>query len=153
MIFIICRGCKTGLRIGPGEPGESEMLFGQQSDFYPDRYPCFRCEKPVAELVPAIDSQALQAVEIFDVTPREAFAAMNGLGLPDEQECSATAVTKLFESQPVSHVKTRVIRNSHRCIVEYIEFENGVRIYLGSSVLGATVYRVAQPHSYAEQVG
>ncbi len=153
MILVVCKQCKVGLRIAPGEPGEAAGLFGPQSDFYPNRFPCFKCERPVAEFVTAIEALALQTIEVFDVGPKEAFAAMNGLGLPGERDCSAAAVAQLFDENRVKRVKTRPIRNSHRCIVEFIEFDNGVRAYLGSSALGATIFRVAQPHSYAESVG
>ena len=152
MIFVVCAICKTGLRISPGEVGESEGLFGRQSDYYPNSYPCFRCEMPIAQFIPAVDSKSLQSIELFDVTPKEAFAAMNGLGIPGEQDCSATAVQQLFEVQQVKRVQTRPIRNSHRCIVDHIELGDGTKVYLGSSAMGATVYRVAKPHSYAEQV-
>ena len=96
MIFIVCAVCKAGLRIGPGAPGESEGLFGEQSEYFPNSYPCFRCEMPIAQFVPAVDSKSLQSIELFDVTPKEAFAAFNGLGIPGEQECSAAAVEKVI---------------------------------------------------------
>lgn len=152
MIYIVCRECKAGLRISPDALGELEALFGEGSDYYPNRYPCFRCERSIAQFVPAVDSAALVSLELFDVNPKEAFAAMNGLGLPGEQECSAAAVSALFMGCPGVSVKTRHIRNSHRCIIEYIELKDGTKIYLGSSALGAIVYRVSKPHSYAEQV-
>ena len=152
MIFVVCALCKAGLRIGPGEEGESETLFGEQSDYYPNSYPCFRCEQNIAQFITAVDSQSLQSIELFDVTPKEAFAAMNGLGLPGEQDCSAKAIQRLFEMQKVARVQTRPIRNSHRCLIDFIELDDRTRVYIGSSALGATVYRVAKPHSYAEQV-
>lgn len=138
--------------MGPGAEGESETLFGQRSDFYPDSYPCFRCEEPIAQFVPAMAPDALAQLELFDVTPPEAFAALMGLGVPGEQDCSAAAVEKVVVGQSVKKIHVRQIRNSHRCLVDGIELDNGVKLYLGSSAMGATVYRVALPHSYAEQV-
>lgn len=153
MIIIVCTACKAGLRVGPGAEGESEMLFGQGSDYYPDKYPCFRCEKNIAKFVPAMSSDALAQLDLFDVTPTEAFAAINGLGIPGEQECSAAAVKRFTEGRTVKSINVRQIRNSHRCLIDGIVLDNGVTLYLGSSALGATVYRVALPHSYVESVG
>jgi hypothetical protein len=153
VILIVCRKCGCGLRISPGQVGdvsESENLFGRGSTLYPDKYPCFRCEQP-SEFVPAAEAEALRAIELFDVTPQEALAAMNGLGLPSEQDCSASAVVELF-TKPVRRVHARPIRNSHRCLLDHIEFEDGTKLYLGSSAHGATVYRIARPHSYVKEV-
>jgi hypothetical protein len=152
VIYIVCALCKVGLRISPGEEGESEGLFGKQSDYYPNSYPCFKCEQPIAQFIPAMSSDSVTQLELFDVTPKEAFAAMNGLGLPGEQDCSAAAVKDLFEMCQVKRVQARPIRNSHRCLIDFIELADGTKVYLGSSAMGATVYRVAKPHSYAEQV-
>lgn len=151
MIYIVCATCKAGLRIGPGAPNESKVLFGDGSDYYPDKYPCFRCEKPEAKFVPAMSSEALSQLELFDVTPMEAFAAMNGLGIPGEQDCSAAAVAKVMAGSTVKQVNVRQIRNSHRCLIDGIVLDNGVTLFMGSSALGATVYRVSLPHSYAEK--
>jgi hypothetical protein len=89
---------------------------------------------------------------LTSVTPAEAYTALSGLGLPSEQECGPLAVEKLFNEQRVTRVASRLIRNTHRCIIDFIEFEDGTKMYLGSSTLGATVYRIAPKHSYAEQV-
>ena len=48
------------------------------------------------------------------------------------------------------YVCIKQIRNSHRSIIEYLQLEDGTRVYLASSSYGATVYRVAPPHSYVE---
>lgn len=139
-----------GLRVFPGEEGEAELLLGRHSEFYPDSYPCFVCGHNVAHMVEVVPAELFESMTFHDVSPQEALAAMNGLGLPSEHDCSATAVQQLFASQAVKRVVSRPIRNSHRCVVQYIEFENGTRAYFGASTHGATVYRVTPKHSYAK---
>lgn len=153
MIYIVCSSCNKGLRISGGDlrgdVSEAMSLFGPGSDMYPDAYPCFSCNEP-AEFVAAADSDALLNLELFEVTPQEAMAALNGLGLPAEQDCSATAVQQALLSSPVKKVSARPIRNSHRSILDCIELEDGTKVYLGSSAYGATAYRISKPHSYAK---
>lgn len=144
MIYVVCQSCQQGLRISPGKHGEAEALFGHGECFS-----CWECGKDT-ETLTAADPAALALSDIVDVSPEEAYAALNGLGLPRERECSAQAVTELLTSQRVVAVSARQIRNSHRCIVQQLELEDGTRIYLGSSAYGATVYRVAPKHSYVE---
>lgn len=149
MLYLVCPNCKVGLRISPGEEGELESLFEiDPRGLGLKAYTCFRCELEMASL----SLEHPNGVELFDVNPKEAFAAINGLGLPHEQECTSAAVTKLCNGAEVSYVKARQLRNSHRCIVEFIEFESGTRVYLGASAEGAVVYRVAKRHSYAKEV-
>ena len=155
MILLICAEGKHGLRVSPGDRrgpvSEAEGLLGVSSEYYPDGYPCFRCGERM-EFVPAADPNALRAVEMFDVTPQEAIAAMGGLGLPEERECSAAAIRALLDGAQVKHISTRQIRGSHRCLIDFIEIEDGTKVYLGSSAYGATVYRVVQPSSYVEKL-
>lgn len=151
MLFLLCDHCPKGLRISPGEPGELEGLFGDELDYTPGSQRCYDCGK-TATFCDAVDPEVWGKLTIYDVTPAEAFAALNGLGVPEEQECSAAAVEKLFDEHQVTGVRARMIRNSHRCIIDYLEFDNGTKMYFGSSSLGATVYRIAPRHSYAEHV-
>lgn len=154
MIHIICMECKHGLCVSPGDMhgrlSEAEALLGHGSEFYPDKYPCWHCKEKMAEFVAVADVAALRLINIHDVSPQEAMAAIHGLGLPDEQDCSAAAVERLFEGQKVTRVFATSIRNSHRSILKVIEFADGSKLHLGSSAFGATVYRISKPHSYVE---
>jgi len=147
VIYLLCHDCKKGLRISPGEPGEAGNLF---AGFVNEEgiCRCFICQKPIARFYTAGVPDALGQYDTYDVTPQEAFAALNGLGLPLERDCSATAVSCLFEQKRVEKVRTRPIRNSHRCILEWVQFEDGTRAYFGSSALGATIYRISPRHLY-----
>lgn len=151
MILIVCQKCKCGLRISPGEEEEAETLFGRSSDFFPDRYPCFRCGE-FCSLVPAAQPAALTVLEIHDVSPAEAFAAFHGLGVPSEHECSPSALRDAFRNSPVKSLVSRPVRNSTRTVLEAILLEDGTKIYLGSSAEGAVVYRISKGHSYVAEV-
>lgn len=114
-------------------------------------YACPWCGEQ-AELVDTVSPQALDKLQLADVSPLEAVAALNGLGLPDERECSPAAVRLLLEGATITSVQTRTIRNSHRCVVDHLVLVDGTRVYLAASSYGATVYRISRPGSYAERV-
>lgn len=144
MIYVICEACQHGLRVSPGEHGEAEALFGHGEVFE-----CWECGRATETLVSA-DSLFASVGNITDVSPTEAFAALHGLGLPQERDCTALAVADLLTTKRVVEVSVKQIRNSHRCVIGRLELEDGTRVYLGSSAYGATVYRVASRHSYVE---
>lgn len=148
MILIACLSCHTALRIS-GDHDEMTNLYGPGSDWYPDKYPCpiMNCGK-FAEIITASGPEAMRGLDVHELTANEAFCAFNGLGMPAERDCSATAVTTLFEKHPVAKLAVRHIKGTHRSVIDWLEFDDGSRLYLGSSAYGATVYRIAKPHSY-----
>ena len=152
MIYIVCLTCKSALRI-MGDSREIEHLVGRICEWYPSSYPCWtdNCVGR-AQFLERIDADVVRRIEVRDLTPQEAFLALNGMGMPDEKDCSAAAVKQVFESSPVKYVDAVQIRDSHRSIVNYIEMENGTRIYLASGPEGAIVYRISRPHSYTQEV-
>lgn len=146
MIYLFCEKCQMCLRVSPGSSGELESLFGGE-----DRYPCPRpgCDSTV-EVLPTVQFAAAKQLDVIDVTPHEAYAAIHGLGMPGEKECSAAAVSQLLTERRVVRVDASQIRGSHRCVLNFLELDDGTRVYIGSSAYGATVYRVAPRHSYVE---
>ena len=153
MILIGCLTCKIAVRI-VGDYEQMEFLFGLQSDWYPDKYPCVTegCSGK-GQLFPAITPSALHRLTVTDLSPLEAFAALHGLGLPTERECSASAVQRAFQDSPVKKVEAQHIKGTDRCVVEHIELQDGKKIWFGASGYGAVVYRISAPHSYAEAAG
>lgn len=145
MITIVCQKCATAVRIS-GDPEEMEAMFGQF-----DKYKCPSCDG-LAEEMDAIESAALQALDVHDLTPPEAYAAFHGLGFPDEQDCGPVHVNLLLKGKKITGVKADLIKGANRSVLYWIEFEDGTKMHLGSSPYGATVYRIQKPHSYAEQV-
>ena len=151
MIIIACATCASAIRV-VGEIDEVQFLLGKKSDWYPDRYPCWKDCDGLAQYMQAIEATALSVLDLVDLTPHEAFIAFHGMGLPAERECSPSAIQKAFEESPVKKVHARQIKGSHRSCVDLIELEDGTRVFLGSSAHGAVVYRISSPHSYAEAV-
>lgn len=144
MITIVCNKCATAVRT-VGEHEEVDVLLGEKSEWYPDKYPCPSCSG-MASMVDAIEPAALKALDLYDLTPQEAYSAFNGLGLPKERECGPMAVREAFKS-PVKEIKCELIKGTNRTLLKHIIFEDGTRVYFGSSPYGATVYRIAKPRT------
>lgn len=149
MITVVCTVCNAALRV-TGDMSEVDMLVGTRSEFWPDRYICFACGQPARSfLSPEVSAAVLAQLHIVDVNAQEAFAALNGLGVPDERTCCEEVVLPLFERQGIK-VKGRQIRGARRYCVDELEFPDGTRLYLGASPQGALIYRVTKAHSYVE---
>lgn len=152
MIIIVWPKSKFAIR-SVGDYEEVDHLLGRKSEWYPDKYP-----HPAASvgelgtLQNAIDARAIQELSIRDLSPQEAYAALNGLGMPEERDCGLTAVQKVFSEQKVKKVHARQVNRDNRTIIDSIEFEDGTRMYFAASPLGSIIYRVAQPHSYLRAV-
>jgi hypothetical protein len=141
--FLVCE-CGLALRIDD-EPDAVEALFNGES------HTCPRpgCEKPLV-FSPLLDSESIPSLLVFDVTAREAFAAVNGLGLPCDHECGPLALARAFET-PVKEVRSSRIHNSTRTVVHSILFADGTEMFFGSAPQGAVVYRITQPRSYTKE--
>ena len=152
MIVISCSTCALALRV-MGDSDEVSSLVGERSDFWPDHYPCPKCSAQAKcqterEFLAGPQGEA----HLRDLTPAEAFAALNGLGFPEEHECTAVAIDLLLRSTPIRRVAGREIRGSRRSYIDHLELWDGTKIFLGAGPGGAVVYRIALPHSYAEHV-
>lgn len=143
-MYIVCASCHTILRIG-GDPEGMERLFGRHSDWYPSKFPCPACGH-FAESVLSVHPLALKSATVYDLTISEAYAALNGLGLPDEQECGPLAIKKLFDEHKVTRVSANIVPGTNRSSIDFLEFEDGSRMYFGISPHGATVYRISAKH-------
>jgi hypothetical protein len=150
LIIIACFKCNIALRTS-GDEEEVHTLLGAGSEWYPNKYPCprFGCTG-LAEYSTGIQPTALAALELHEVTPQEAFAAFEGLGLPPERDCGETAVRGAFEKK-VTNVGVRQLRGRNRSVIDWIEFEDGTRLFLAASGDGAVAYRLAKKFSYVEK--
>ena len=151
MIVVTCLACELLIRVMPeGESSdELEHLVGSRSDFWPDKYPCPRCGKNGQGLPEReVDTRVYQVMELRDVTPKEAFAIFNGMGFPDEQQCSMETLRTLLLEHPVRRVVGRDVVGMARSIVDHLELWDGSRVYLGAATEGAVVYRITRPVSY-----
>jgi hypothetical protein len=151
MITLACLQCRLALRT-TGHYEEVDFLVGMHCPWYPDRYPCPRRECPgLMTLTDAIASEDLVHLEIHDLTPQEAFQALQGLGLPSERVCRAEYVQQTVLGQTVVALDLQPIPNDNRCILHSLTLDSGYKIYLASSPQGAVVYRVAPPRSHVKE--
>lgn len=156
MILIVCIPCKLAIRVLPSVIDRSdqlETLVGRQSDFWPDKFECPQCQGTMRGMLEAqADVNALKLMRLKDLTPHEAFAAFNGLGFPDEQNCTLEALHELLREQPVRKLHGENVAGSTRSIIECIELWDGSKIYLGASPEGAVVYRTTTPVSAVKRL-
>jgi len=148
MICVVCEGgCGNVLRVS-GEVRDVDQLVGKSSDFWPNKYTCFHCGAPAQGfLTPEVAIEVLEMLTVTDVTAEEAFAALMGMGVPEERTCCAEVVLPYFEKQGLK-VKGKQPRGVQRFIVDEIEFPDGTTMYLAPSPQGATIYRITKAHSY-----
>ena len=140
MIVIVCIPCALAVRVLPSvkEAGEIDSLIGRHSHFWPDRYICPRCEGSMRGMLEhEADVRALSLMELRDLTAQEAFQLFEGLGFPDEQNCTVEALTELMRAQPMRKIQGRNVLGSTRALVEYLELWDGTKIYLGAAPDGA----------------
>jgi hypothetical protein len=91
-------------------------------------------------------------MELRDLTPHEAFAAFNGLGLPEEQHCSLESVQALLTEQPVRRVIGSTVKGQERTIIDALELWDGTKLHFSAGGEGAVIYRVVRSTSYATRV-
>jgi hypothetical protein len=131
---------------------ECTQLIGPKSEWWPDRYVCPRCGAQAAGTDEMSLPRAIHTADIIDLTPIEMFSALSGFGLPDEMPSSVENVSQTLSSSPIKRVVGQNVPGTKRCSIDFVELENGVRIYLGASTHGAVVYRITKPVSYAQRV-
>lgn len=153
MILIACEPCQLCIRV-MGDAEEIEHLVGTRSDFWQERnYRCPICEqRSVAYLEREVDPRVYGFSRLVDLNPQEAFSAFMGLGLPEEGDCRKEVVEELLRTKKVKTVKGKNIPGTNRCRLDFVELEDGARLYFGAGAEGAVVYRVMLPPSYREKV-
>jgi len=150
MLIVPCLECFTAIRV-LGEHDRVDPLVGEGSEFWPDRYTCVACGRPcegIAEIDATAD--ALARMKVRELTAEEYYAALMGLGTPDEMVCDAVTVRELLRLK-IKKVSGHTVQGTTRFCLTEIEVENGVRLYLGASSHGAIVYRITRPISYTER--
>jgi hypothetical protein len=149
MITIACRHCTNALAV-TGDADEVASLVGHLSDFHPDKYKCFSCEKDAdCVLTAEVSAAAMRNLTIFEVTPQEAFAALMGMGIPQEMTCCAEVVEAAFEKQGLK-AKGYQVPKTNRYVLHALTFPDGSTMHFGSSFQGAVAYRISKAHSYVE---
>ena len=156
MILVICLKCELAIRIMPAQvllPSsvqELEQLVGRRSEFWPNRYPCPKCEGVCTAILDTqADPQVMALLTVQDLTPQEAFSAFMGCGFPEEQSCSLERVQELLK-QPVKQVIGTNVPGVERTLVDALELEDGTKLHFGASSDGAVIYRITKPISYTK---
>lgn len=159
MIVVTCLHCTLAIRVMPRRAGqqadvrELRELVGDQSDFWPNKFPCPHCSKPCVGLMEElVDERAYALLKLHDLTPVEAFAAFSGMGFPEEQQCSMATLQELFKEQPVRKIIGSDVEGQARAVLDTIELWDGTKIHFGASPAGAVVYRIVRPPSLAAKV-
>lgn len=149
MIFITCTTCATAIRVAEGE--ETDFLVGSHSELatLSRGYRCPSCSAQM-QLTQGMDPISINGLNIHDLTAQEAFAAFNGLGFPEERDCGPEAVSKCFEKE-VKNIQMSWLKNTSRTHIEYVEFEDGTKMYFGAAPQGAVIYRIAPPRSFTQE--
>lgn len=149
-MLVPCMNCYTTVRV-IDDPTQVATLVGANSDFWPDKYTCVACGKPCEALFESeAEPSALEKMKVRDLTAAELFAALNGLGTPDEMQCDGATVRELL-SRPIKDVRGRTLPNTTRFVIDHIELEDGTRMYFGAGSAGACVYRITRPVSYTQK--
>lgn len=148
MIFYACTSvdCPAVIRVVAFDDEELSHLIGNDSEWFPDKYPCPVCGERMA-----IHTKCPEADPRFiELTAQEAYSAFAGAGLPNEQECSAARVRELLTHLRIVDVHVRHIRGTNRCTLDRIMLEGGLILHLASSAHGASVFRIQARGAFTE---
>lgn len=138
---VFCNWCGCTLRVLDKLSEKDEQLVGQTSEFWPDKYKCTKCGADATGCPEQEVPRFMQSAAIVDLTAQELYAALVGMGLPKEAECTLTNVAALLGKVGVKIVG-KDVPNTGRCTLDYLEFPDGSLLYLGASSHGAVVYRL-----------
>ena len=145
MHIYVCSACFFALRVldGPSTGGD---LVGPSSELWGKQHECPACsvEQMAGHPERALDHSLMAKLRIRDLEPAEAYVAITGGGLPEEQLATADAVRKALTASPVEHVSAHNIPGTTRAVITRLTLADGTRLYFGAGPLGATVYRVAR---------
>jgi hypothetical protein len=154
MMLVICTSteCKTVTRLLSREVRELISLVGSESEWWPNKYRCPRCEGQATGTYEAeIDLASLRGFSMLELEAPEFFRFMMGVGLPEEQNCRIEVLQKIFREGKVKNLAGHPIPGTTRFCLEWLEMEDGTHLYFGSSTHGATIYRIANRPDYTKK--
>lgn len=151
-MLVPCLNCYTAIRV-IDDVEQTSHLVGPGSEFWPDKYPCVSCSS-LCEAIPEHEAEpdALARMKIKDLTAPELYAALMGLGTPDEMICDGATVRELLAGKTIKKVHGKDLPNTTRFLAEVLELDDGTKLYLGAASQGAVVYRITRPVSYTNKV-
>jgi hypothetical protein len=146
-LIVHCQGCGALYRCF-GDTG----LVGEGSSWWPTDYVCPMCQGNAVGMHEEDLPRAMQTALIKDLLPEELFAALHGMGMPEDRHATADSVKDMLLTKKITSVLLTDVKNTERCVIDKVVFEDGTKLYLGASTLGAVVYRVTAPVKYSERV-
>lgn len=150
-MLVPCLNCNAVVRV-IDDAETIATLVGKKSEFWPDKYICVICERRCEAISESeAEPDALRRLKVRDLNAQEYYAALHGLGTPDEMVCDGATVTELL-AKKIVRIGGRDIPNTGRFLLETIEVEGGVKLYFGAGAQGAVVYRIVRPVSYTQKV-
>lgn len=154
MWVMLCGNCRFGIRVIADSVDEIQNLVGPSSPFWPDQYRCPKCESTMtAAREQVVDPKVLETIHLQDLSPMEAFIALQGCGLPDEiEDCKGGVIRFLLLKHPIVDIRFADIPNTSRCRLDAIELDGGITLHLGASAHGATVFRISRKTLMSEKV-
>lgn len=152
MIVILCTNaaCQARFRV-LGDPAEVATLVGDQSEFWPDRYVCPLCEGR-AQCVSEAEIDVSTLGPVRDLEAMEMFQALNGVGLPEEMNCTQKNVAELLLHHRVVRIGGHDVRNTPRYALEWMDLDSGHRLFFAASSHGALVYRIRPPVNHTKKL-
>lgn len=151
MIVLTCGSCLLVVRV-LGDRDQVDFLVGEKSGFWPDRYRCPRCDnRALATTLDRTPPELLAKDGILHLEAEELFAALNGLGLPEERIATKEVVEQLLLEHRVVRVGGSTSARTSRCQVDWLDLDDGTRLFFAAGGRGAVIYRVRKRHSYMEK--
>jgi hypothetical protein len=154
MMLVVCSSldCLTVTRILSQSADELVSLVGERSDFYPNRYSCPRCDTPASVVYEGnVDPNQFKDFSVMELEAQDYFRFLMGVGLPEEQDCRIEVLQSIFHENKVKNIAGHSISGTKRFCVDWLEMENGTKLYFGSSTNGATIYRITKKPEYTKK--
>lgn len=155
MIFYVCADlqCKTLLRVMGQDVDTVRTLVGDRSEWWSDRFMCPTCSGPATGFFEgSVDPSPLSDYKLIDLEAEDYFRFLMGVGLPEERLCTLLDIQEVLLRSHVKKVEGKGIPGTSRATIEWLELEDGTRVYFGASAHGASVYKIVNKPQYAKRV-
>ena len=140
MILYICDQCMTAVRCleVPGDVRQHDLPRAENDA-------CAGCFGPV-QIVPErlLDPAVAASLKIRDLTFEELYYWAATGALPEDRKTTPDDVRLLLVGKKVVSVDIDERASADRAVINCLVLDDGSRIYLGASPMGAIVYRVAK---------
>jgi hypothetical protein len=136
-----------------GDHDQVDFLVGEKSGFWPDKYKCPRCDHmALATTLGNTPPEMLARPGVLLLEAEELFAALNGLGLPEERVATKEVLEQLLLKHMVVNVRGETLPGTKRCRIDWLDLVDGSRVFFAAGGKGAVVYRIRKRHSYTENI-